>query len=179
MSQAKTLLIHAWSPVLAFVALLGLLPATFPSAVQAQKASVSLSASNLEYYGFVNGGGIEIGSNAGLNYAGSLNMIAKSRAVPIVMSVNDVVIMNGTPERMEKMNKQDSIYQHKLDPDLAKSTIEISDQNSLAVRIGGTMATYRGLMSQSQKATSHSAMGRSLSVFPSVFPSVFSQNVGQ
>ncbi len=179
MSQIKTSLFDAWPSALVSIALLALASATFPKGAEAQRASVSTSTTNLAYYSFVNGGGVEIGSNVGLTYSGDLNTIVQTEAGPIQMMLNNSVMINGVPERMREMNKDGTVHQHLLSPGLSRSTIDLNDKTTVSVRIGGTLAVYRGMMYQSQNRTNHSASGQSLSVFSSLLPSVFSSNAGQ
>lgn len=179
MPQIKTSLLNSWPSALVSIALLALASAAFPKGAEAQRASVSTSTNNMAYYSFVNGGGVEISSNVGLAYSGELNMIDNTEAGPIQMMLNDSVMINGVPERMREMNKNSTVHQHLLSPNLSRSTIDLNDKTTVSVRIGGTLAVYRGMMYQSQNRTNHSASGQSLSVFSSLFPTVFSSNAGQ
>ena len=162
-----------------FVVTLWLLPVIFPVDVKAQRASVSISSSQLQSFGYLNGGGAYISADNGLDYSGSLNVIDQPDSSPIIMSVNGHVIANGTPTLLQKMSQSNDLYQHKLNPALAQSTINLNGKTSVSIQVGGTSASYRWMIFQSQDTIRFTAMGQALSVFPVVLPSVFDKSADQ
>lgn len=155
---------------------LALLSVIVPAESQAQRASVSVGNSKMTYFSFVNGGGIEITSNIGLIYDGTLNRRVKNYADPLFMTINDTLMINGFPESMQNMNDAGILYQHALNPEISKGKMDVRNKLSLSLRIGGTMAIYQDMMIQSQDTMYKSSSGTSLSIFPSLVPSVFSSS---
>ena len=149
------------------------LPALLVKQVKAQSASSTTTSTHAENYSYLNGGGFEIGSSAGLAYSDPLNVIDESKASPIFIRINDNVVYDGVPDRLEKLNEDGSLYAQKLNPSLANSKIDLNKKTTVAVRIGGTIPTYQGLKYEIVNSTTTSVRPTSYSVFPSFFPSVF------
>lgn len=160
---------HCLLPVLWLIVLPGLLL----KQVKAQSASVTATSTHSENYAYLNGGGFEIGSSAGLAYADPLNVIEESEASPIFIRINGNVVYDGVPDRLERQNEDGSLYEQKLNPSLVNSKIDLNKKTTVAVRIGGTIPTYQGLKYESENTTTSSVRPTSYSVFPSFFPSVF------
>ncbi len=178
MLEAKFLAVQEFTTKTVVTLFLALMSVTFPVGMKAQRVSVSDSSSKMMYFSFVNGGGVEIASNVGLVYSGALNRRVENYADPLFMTMNDTVMIDGVPESMQQMNEKGILYQHELNPEVSEGKINLRNQSSLSVRIGGTLAIYQDMMAQSQNVISPSSSGQSLSVFPSFFPSVFSSNAG-
>ncbi len=150
-----------------------ILPGFLLKQVKAQSASSTTTSTHAENYSYLNGGGFEISSSAGLAYSDPLNVIEESTASPIFIKINGNVVYDGVPDRLEKLNEDGSLYAQKLNPSLANSKIDLNQKTTVAVRIGGTIPTYQGLKYETVNSTTTSVRPTSYSVFPSFFPSVF------
>lgn len=163
------------TPLLGMIVMLSL----FPRQARAQSATVSTTSTQLENYAYLNGGGVEIGSTTGLSYPEPLNVIADTEASPLLIRINGNVVYDGVPDRLASMKEDETLYQHKLNPRLANSEINLDNKNSVAVRIGGTLPTYTKVNYESIDSTNYVVRPTSYSVFPSIFPSVFRRPTAQ
>ena len=160
-------------PYLVPILWLIVLPALLLKQVQAQSASSTINSTHVVKYAYLNGGGFDIGSSAGLAYSDPLNAIEESKAGPIFIKINGNVVYDGVPDRLENLNENGSLYTQKLNPNLANSKLNLNKKKTVAVRIGGTIPTYKGLRYESINSTITSVRPTSYSVFPSFFPTVF------
>lgn len=164
----------SWNTCLPLIAMI----AMHPAAAWSQSAAVTLTEAVGTNITDVNGGGFSIVSDGSLRHQGPLNAVVPIDSVDRArIVINDVVLMNGVPLAVQEQVESGERRANTLSPDLVNASMDLGDQNNVAVGIGGQVPTYVKLGGILESQRSVVMSGQSFTTFPDNKPSVFSRSI--